>query len=445
MTISCATLPERSLRMSETSRSARRCASIASNWPSATARERRVLAVGGEQPRVVGVAGAEEGRAGDPADGWRVGLALVDEADPQAGRALGQVGQVLLAPVDRILQLAVAGEVDDRARGELVAVVALGAQLGVRVVERGAEFAAGGDEAAIGARDRDPQRVALARPDRHGVAQLAADALAVRAVVAGRRRDRVAVLADRARLRPAVAGAGLAGRRHAVGGDERGVVVRLAARQRSAVREDQRAAVEGGDVGQVVGGGRVARAARPGIRAEQLRVRVDLDRGRLRDVRRVGELEPEQRGAAAVGDEVGPAQVEPLGARQRVADEAAPAREARRRPDPLVVDPEPDAVGELERRRPDAAHLAGDVPAVGVAAAVLERDRVRPRARGDGAAVFETIRRRDLRRGVGGHRHEGQCDPPRECSRQPHASSPISPKAATPPMYARRPGREPLQ
>ena len=43
-------------------------------------RVRRVLAVGGEQPRVVGVAGADERDAVQRADRARVGLAAIDEA-----------------------------------------------------------------------------------------------------------------------------------------------------------------------------------------------------------------------------------------------------------------------------------------------------------------------------------------------------------------------------
>jgi hypothetical protein len=112
----------------------------------------------------------------------------------------------------------------------------------------------------------------------------------------------------------------------------------------------------------------------------------------------VAQLEPEQRRAAAVLDEVDAREVEPAERRERVARVAAAAREARRGPDPLVADAEPDAVRELVRRRPHAAHLAGDVPAVSVEAAVLEADRIRPRAGGDLAPVLQAVARGHLRR-----------------------------------------------
>jgi hypothetical protein len=66
----------------------------------------------------------------------------------------------------------------------------------------------------------------------------------------------------------------------------------------------------------------------------------------------------------------------------------APAtREPLRVADPPVVDAEPDAVDQLQRRRPDAAHLAGDVPAVRVEAPVLEAEDASAVACGDVAAV----------------------------------------------------------
>ena len=172
MTISCATLPA---AVVEQVRDAAERAQVrlgGLELAERDRRERRVLAVGGEQPRVVRVAGAEERRARDravrssgrPCPGRR-------SAPSRSGRALRQVGEVLLAPVDGLLQPAVAGQVDDRARGELVAVVALGAQLGVGVLQRGVELAAGVVEAAIGARDRDPDRLdARARRSSRGSA-----------------------------------------------------------------------------------------------------------------------------------------------------------------------------------------------------------------------------------------------------------------------------------
>ena len=61
------------------------------------------------------------------------------------------------------------------------------------------------------------------------------------------------------------------------------------------------------------------------------------------------------------------------------------------RVEPLAVDGEPDAVDELQRLRPDAAHLTADVPALRVEAAVLEAHHVRAVAGGDVAAGFQLI------------------------------------------------------
>src|SRR5919109_1314349 len=85
--------------------------------------------------------------------------------------------------------------------------------------------------------------------------------------------------------------------------------------------------------------------------------------------------QPEERGPASLGDEVGALELEPGGGRQVELRVSPPAPELGCGTYPLVADPEPDAVDELERLAPDAAHLAGDVPAVRIEAAVLEADR----------------------------------------------------------------------
>ena len=68
--------------------------------------ERRVLAVGGEHPRVVGPAGAEPARLGDGADRRRVPLAGVGDPDRRSRDSWTDVGEVLLAPVDALLRAA---------------------------------------------------------------------------------------------------------------------------------------------------------------------------------------------------------------------------------------------------------------------------------------------------------------------------------------------------
>ena len=194
---------------------------------------------------------------------------------------------------------------------QLAAVLLLGRQLPGRVLQGGVELLTGGVEAAVRARERDPDRLDRAGADRDAVAQLAADALAVRAVIAGARRDLLVAGAGGAGLRAAEAGAGLARLGGAGRADEHRVVVRLRAGQRAAVGEDEPAVLIGGDVDQVVGRGGVALGGRPRVGAHQLGVDVDLDRDGLGRLRRVRERQAEQRGAAAVGHEIGAARRSP--------------------------------------------------------------------------------------------------------------------------------------
>ena len=256
--------------MSLTSRRARRCALIARELPERDGRERGVLAVGGEQPRVVGVAGADERDARHGADRGRERLALGDVADLQVARRLREVGEVLLAPLDRVLEAAVAGQIDARAVRERLA----------RTWSSPRSFAAGSLSAAVrswrvAATETQTVSVAPAR-DGHAVGELAARALAERAVVAGERRDLVAVLADRAGARAAEAGADGVGRGGAVGRGDGG---------ERAVAEDERAVLEGGGVLAVGRGRRRGRAPRVG--GHQLGVHVDLDRHGLGPAPRV--------------------------------------------------------------------------------------------------------------------------------------------------------------
>ena len=74
--------------------------------------ERGVLAVGGEQPRVVGPAGAEE--AGPRAAARRAAGTAVPASTGRSSRSsdiLHGVGEVLLAPVDALGEQRVAGQV----------------------------------------------------------------------------------------------------------------------------------------------------------------------------------------------------------------------------------------------------------------------------------------------------------------------------------------------
>ena len=278
------------------------------------------------------------------------------------------------------------------ARGDLALQLAGGVregagQLGLRV-----------RQALVRAGHRDPQRRRAVGGQRHAVVELAAGALAERAVVArARRRGAVGGGARGAGLRAAEVAAGGGGRprgRGPVGGDERRVVVDgYAAADRAVVGEDERAVLEGAVIGHV--GALVGRGGAPRVGAHELGVRVDVHGDRPRRAR-VGQLEAEQHRPVGVGREVGALQLQPVGVGQVVARVAPAAGEARRLADPRAVDPEPDAVHELERRRPHAAHLARGVPAVGIEAAVLEALGIGPLAGRHLAAILQPVRDRQL-------------------------------------------------
>src|SRR5258708_34255419 len=80
----------------------------------------------------------------------------------------------------------------------------------------------------------------------------------------------------------------------------------------------------------------------------------------LRGVRR-GEREPELHGVPPIRGEVGAGDLHTVGRRKRHLSVAEARGEACRRPDPLAVDAEPDTVEQLDRRGPEAAHLAAGV------------------------------------------------------------------------------------
>jgi len=377
-------------------------------------RERRVLAVGGEQPRIVREARAEPRDAAHRPERRRELLAaLVGPADLQVLGRLRRVGEVLLAPLDRVLEQLVAGQRHAREARQRGARGLLDRERTRRIAQRAGQLGLRRVEPLIGARGGDPERLGALRRDLDRVGQLAAGALAVRAVVArARRRRAVVVRAHGAGLRSAEVAArlrGLAGVRRAVGRDERGVVVlRRAVAERAVVGEHERRAVERALVGQVVArvGLAAVRIGTPRPVADQLRVRVDLHLDGLVGAAGVLQLEPEQRRAAAVGHEVGAAQLQPARVGQLVTDVPAAAGELRGRPDPLVADAEPDAVEHLHRRGPDAAHLTVDVPAVRVEPAVREPEHVRARPRRDLAAILQAIARRQLRGGLGARRSQ---------------------------------------
>ena len=163
-------------------------------------------------------------------------------------------------------------------------------------------------------------------------------------------------------------------------------------------------------VRQVVGRVGLDAVEAPRILGHQLGVRVDLDRDRAGARPGFVILRPNRRGPAAVRGEVGALERQPGGGGQVELGVAPPARELGGRPDPFAVDAEPHAVDELQRLRPDPAHLAGDVPAVGVEATVLEADQARALAGHVVAAVLQALGDGELRRG-NRNRRRGEHEP----------------------------------
>jgi hypothetical protein len=344
------------------------------------ARVRCVLTVDGEDPRVVGESGT------DPADRRHVALvrplrALVRPADVEVLGALREVGDVLLAPFDRVGELLVPREVELCPARQPLALGLLARQLGLRRARQRGELVLGLLDRLVRAGDRDPQPHRLAARDPHLVVQAPAGAGAERAVIAlarHRRGRRVARALAAGAEGPVVPGADLAVDRRAVRADDRGVRVRrVLARERPGVAEPQRAARERAGVLLVVGRVGDDPAEAPGVLGHQLGVGVHVHVDQPRQLLRVGQRQPDEGAAPAVRREVGPAEPDAVDRRQRVADIALAARELGGRPDPGVVDPEVERVEQLERRRDDAAHLARGVPAVGIETPVLEPEHLR--------------------------------------------------------------------
>ena len=335
--------------------------------------------------------------------------ALIGPADLQVRRGLGEVGEVLLAPGDRVLEQAVTGQRDwvGWAMATRSAILRASSAAGLTIAAGELGRASRGPGQS---RPRPPRACDAVRghPDR--VAQLAAGSAAVRAVITGvRRRGGVIRGADRARLRAPVsptAGRGDSRARGPISADHGSVVMhRCAGTGGTVVGEVELVTREGPLIGGFVGR-RVGRRRPPRIGVHQLGVGVDRDADGARGAG-VGQREPEQHRAVPVGREIGSLHVQAAHVGKPEAGVAVAREEARRRADPVAVDPEPDAVGELERRRPDSAHLAGDVKTVGIEAAVLETLHVGALAGRHLAAVLQAAGDRQLgRRGARSRRED---------------------------------------
>ncbi len=352
-------------------------------------REAGVLTVGREQPGVVRPAGADPAGLGHGADGGGVRRAGVGDPDLQVPGLLHRVGEVLLAPGHALLEQPVAGQ--DHPRVPLYGgpLGALGAEQGGRVAQGGALRAAGRGDAVVGAGDGEPDRAA-AGGDAEPVGQPTAGPLAVGRVVAAvglGRRTGAGGRADHGALRAAVGAGHVGGGRGQRRADQGGVVVRLGVRHRrpALLAEQQAPAVDRGGVGQVVG--RLAGLGlAPGVDLHQLGVRVDRERHGPRRGRR--QPQPDHAGPEAVRGEVGAGDPDAVVGAE-VHPGVAPAAGVLLRRQPRVAELEPQPVEELDRRRPEPAHLPAGVEAGRRVAAVLRAHLVEPVADHEAAPVGE--------------------------------------------------------
>jgi hypothetical protein len=359
--------------------------------PGGDRRERRVLAIGGEQPRVVGPARADPPHLADGAGRRWIHRALVAGEHVQVARLLNRVGEVLLGPLHALLQEPVAGQVHRAVPGHRAPGGGLGGQGGGRVAQGPVQLGPRRGETLIGAGDREPHGPPGAA-DRHVVRQLPARTLAVRSVVADRG-GRIA--ADHVALRAAHAGAERMSGRGQGAADQRRPVVRpgVGHRRRALVPEHQVPAVERARVGQIEG--RLARGCPPPrVRREQFGMRVH---GQPHGAGAGRQPQPDQAGPPAVGSHVDP--LDGQAARPGQAHRGVPL--ARGEPgglEPRPVGGEPDAVQQLDGRRPEATHFTADVPARPGIGGVLGAHLVEAVAGDDEPAIAELAALRQGRR-----------------------------------------------
>ena len=275
------------------------------------ARERGVLAVGGEHPRVVGEAGADPARARDRPRGRRVLLALVASSGSAGPRRRWVRSARFCLP--QSTPLASCGSPGSDSLVRAAQPLAPGDLR--RELRRPGRRARAASSVRAAARPLSEPATAThsvsRRPRGHGhlVAQLAALALAERAVVAlaraapRRRRRRSSPWPPRCR-----GVAGLArgrARGSSATSAAQSCVSRVRVRQLALLAEDERVVrrTPPRPPGCCRAFGLVAAEA-PRVCGQQLGVGVDLDRDRALAAPGLRILQPEQRGAPSVGSEV---------------------------------------------------------------------------------------------------------------------------------------------
>ena len=314
---------------------------VGSNWPSATLGERRVLAVGGEHPRVVGPAGAAEADAVDGAARragtslpwstwrtWRSSAAWVESARfclpqsmPSCSRRSPGSESLVQSP--------------SSSRAAILLLQRRG-----RVASRPCRARRGRRPGPCRSRRRRPTASRVLRPGR-GPRSAAARPCPCRT---GRRRRgwaSPAAVQTVVALVAAVAVAGLTAGRGA--GRSRRARRSRAARSSGAAAcpargRRSRPPSKAGGVGQVLARVGLGVVEAPRVRAHQLRVGVDLHRDGARGDGRVGQLEAEHAARPPSGAKSVRLTFRPPVSGRSMLGVAPAAGELRRLADPLVVD-----------------------------------------------------------------------------------------------------------
>jgi hypothetical protein len=382
--------------------------------PDPHAGERGVLAVGAEEPLVVGEAGAEEPCSFYLSLGCRIDRAGPGPTDLEVLRRLHGVGEVLLAPVYGPLQPAVPGNVEPGVVAQPEPVLDLLLEQGLRAVGEHVYVLLEGGRPGIGrvfavevrAGDRKPYGLRVVGGDVHVVEEPAALEETVGGVVAtlrGRRRVGARGRADDVPLWPPVGPARLrarpAGRGGKAGADDRGPVVGQGVGYvlHALLLPEHELAVPHAYTILLVELGLGWRGLSPRVCAHQLRVGVHLEREVPVGVSR-RERQADEHRTPAIGNEVRAGYLHAVPIRQLHLHVTVAAGEFVGRPDPPIADTEPEAVEKFYGGAPDAAHLPAGVEPHGRIASHLGAYLVGPVPRGHEAAVFEPVRGRESRR-----------------------------------------------
>src|SRR5215210_7779878 len=149
--------------------------------------EARVFRVSTEDPRVIRISRTDPGRPADRPGRSRELLALVGPADLEVPGLQSEIGDVLLAPLDRVLHQRISWQRQPSHAGELLAGRHLLGQRPRRVAQQLGQLAPSLRLTVIRACDPQPHSLRFPGPKRQRIVELTARPLAERSVIALRR------------------------------------------------------------------------------------------------------------------------------------------------------------------------------------------------------------------------------------------------------------------